>query len=133
MILTAEGPHFSFGASVEEHLPDQVAAMLEGFHGLFRAIFASDLPVLCAVRGMCLGGVHGAQRVLPGMLENRSGTLLFIGATASVKPAANFSAFGSAKFALRGLAQSLARAWLLAGRYVAGSWRGDRSALSGTG
>ena len=28
VILDAEGPHFSFGASVEEHLPDQCAAML---------------------------------------------------------------------------------------------------------
>ena len=60
-------------------------------------------------RAMCLGAVHGAQRVVPGMLEAKRGVLLFIGATASVKAGANFSAFGSAKFALRGLAQSLAR------------------------
>jgi NADP-dependent 3-hydroxy acid dehydrogenase YdfG len=60
-------------------------------------------------RTMCLGAVHGAQRVLPGMLNVNRGVLLFVGATASVKAAANFSAFGSAKFALRGLAQSLAR------------------------
>jgi NADP-dependent 3-hydroxy acid dehydrogenase YdfG len=60
-------------------------------------------------RTMCLGAVHGAQRVLPGMLELNRGVLLFVGATASVKAAANFSAFGSAKFALRGLAQALAR------------------------
>lgn len=60
-------------------------------------------------RTMCLGAVHGAQRVLPGMLGVNRGVLLFIGATASVKAAANFSAFGSAKFALRGLAQALAR------------------------
>ena len=60
-------------------------------------------------RNQCLGAVHGAQRVLPTMLERKQGTLLFIGATASVKAGANFSAFGVAKFALRGLAQSLAR------------------------
>ena len=60
-------------------------------------------------RTMCLSAVHGAQRVLPGMLERKNGVLLFIGATASVKVGANFAAFGSAKFALRGLAQSLAR------------------------
>jgi NAD(P)-dependent dehydrogenase (short-subunit alcohol dehydrogenase family) len=60
-------------------------------------------------RTMCLGAVHGAQRVLPAMLEARQGALLFIGATASVKAGANFPAFGAAKFALRGLAQSLAR------------------------
>lgn len=60
-------------------------------------------------RTMCLGGVHGAQRVLPSMLASKAGTVLFIGATASIKAGAKFSAFSSAKFALRGLAQSLAR------------------------
>ena len=33
LLLDADGPHFSFGASVEEHLPDQCAAMLAGLHG----------------------------------------------------------------------------------------------------
>lgn len=60
-------------------------------------------------RTTCLGAVHGAQRVVPGMLQAGQGALLFIGATASVKAGAQFAAFGSAKFALRGLAQSLAR------------------------
>jgi NAD(P)-dependent dehydrogenase (short-subunit alcohol dehydrogenase family) len=60
-------------------------------------------------RTACLGAVHGAQRVLPAMLAAREGALLFIGATASVKAGARFAAFASAKFALRGLAQSLAR------------------------
>ena len=60
-------------------------------------------------QSMCLGAIHGAQQALRTMLERHSGTLLFIGATASIKAGANFSAFGSAKFALRGLAQSLAR------------------------
>lgn len=56
-----------------------------------------------------MGAVHGTQRVLPGMLQRSGGAILFIGATASVKAGANFSAFGAAKFALRGLAQSLSR------------------------
>ena len=56
-----------------------------------------------------MGAVHGAQRVLPGMLERGGGAILLIGATASVKAGASFSAFGTAKFALRGLSQSLAR------------------------
>lgn len=60
-------------------------------------------------RTACLGAVHGAQRVLPAMLATGQGALLFIGATASVKAGARFAAFASAKFALRGLAQSLAR------------------------
>lgn len=56
ILLAAEGEHFSFGASVEEHLPEQVKSMLAGFHGLFRQIAASGVPVLAAVRGACLGG-----------------------------------------------------------------------------
>lgn len=60
-------------------------------------------------RTILLSAVHGSQRVLPAMLEQKQGVLLFIGATASVKTGANFAAFGSAKFALRGLTQSLAR------------------------
>ncbi len=34
VLLDHEGPHFSFGASVQEHLPGQVAAMLKALHGL---------------------------------------------------------------------------------------------------
>ncbi len=56
VVLTAEGKHFSFGASVEEHQADQVAGMLAGFHKLFRTITASGVPVVTAVRGCCLGG-----------------------------------------------------------------------------
>ncbi len=56
VILEAEGPHFSFGASVEEHLPAQVKEMLRGFHGLFEAMLDSSVVTLAAVRGQCLGG-----------------------------------------------------------------------------
>jgi cyclohexa-1,5-dienecarbonyl-CoA hydratase len=56
VLLSAEGPHFSFGASVEEHLPDQCAAMLESFHKLILRMFDSDVPILVAVHGQCLGG-----------------------------------------------------------------------------
>ena len=34
LVLDAEGAHFSFGASVEEHLPEQCAGMLKGLHRL---------------------------------------------------------------------------------------------------
>ena len=54
--LNHSGSDFSFGASVEEHRPEQVGAMLHGFHGLFRAIAEASVPVLAAVRGNCLGG-----------------------------------------------------------------------------
>jgi len=56
VLIDAEGPHFSFGASVEEHLPAQCAAMLKGIHGLVLRMVESPLPILAAVRGQCLGG-----------------------------------------------------------------------------
>jgi cyclohexa-1,5-dienecarbonyl-CoA hydratase len=56
VLLEGAGDHFSFGASVEEHLPEQVAGMLRAFHGLFRTMAESRLVVLAAIRGQCLGG-----------------------------------------------------------------------------
>ena len=56
ILVDSAGGHFSFGASVEEHLPGQCQAMLEGFHRLVMTVFASEVPVLMVVRGQCLGG-----------------------------------------------------------------------------
>jgi cyclohexa-1,5-dienecarbonyl-CoA hydratase len=56
IVLEGEGPNFSFGASVPEHLPDRVAAMLGAFHAMFRALAAAGVATLAAVRGQCLGG-----------------------------------------------------------------------------
>jgi cyclohexa-1,5-dienecarbonyl-CoA hydratase len=56
VVLDAEGPHFSFGASVDEHLPDQCAAMLASLHALVLAMVEFPVPILVAVRGQCLGG-----------------------------------------------------------------------------
>jgi cyclohexa-1,5-dienecarbonyl-CoA hydratase len=56
VLLDAEGPHFSFGASVEEHLPGKEAAMLRAIHALVLMILDAPVPVLVAIRGQCLGG-----------------------------------------------------------------------------
>jgi cyclohexa-1,5-dienecarbonyl-CoA hydratase len=56
VLIDHEGPHFSFGASVPEHLPDSCAAMLKGLHALVLAMVEYPVPVLVAVRGQCLGG-----------------------------------------------------------------------------
>lgn len=56
VLLSAEGAHFSFGASVEEHLPGSFAQMLNQLHALVRQLVESPVPVLVAVRGQCLGG-----------------------------------------------------------------------------
>jgi cyclohexa-1,5-dienecarbonyl-CoA hydratase len=56
VLLGAEGPNFSFGASVEEHLPDKCAAMLASLHALILAMVEFPAPILVAVHGQCLGG-----------------------------------------------------------------------------
>jgi len=56
VLLDAEGPHFSFGAKVEEHLAEHCAAMLASLHALLIAMVEFPLPILVAVRGQCLGG-----------------------------------------------------------------------------
>ncbi len=55
------------------------------------------------------GGFLVAQAAARQMLARGSGTLLFTGASASVKGYARSAPFAMGKFALRGLAQSLAR------------------------
>jgi len=50
-----------------------------------------------------------AQSTLQPMVSTGGGTFIVSGATASLRGGAKFSAFASAKFALRGLTQSLAR------------------------
>lgn len=49
------------------------------------------------------------REVAQAMLARGRGTILFTGATASMRGSAGFSAFAGAKFALRALAQSMAR------------------------
>ncbi len=56
VLIDAAGSHFSFGASVDEHMPGQCAAMLHGFHALILEILRSPVPVMIAIRGQCLGG-----------------------------------------------------------------------------
>lgn len=56
VLIDHEGPHFSYGASIPEHLPETCATMLAGMHACIRAMVAFPLPILVAIRGFCLGG-----------------------------------------------------------------------------
>ncbi len=61
----------------------------------------------------CLAGFLNAREVAKRMVgreaDGHRGTILFTGATASLRGSANFAAFAGAKHALRALAQSMAR------------------------
>lgn len=56
VIITGDGPHFSFGASVEEHLPDRIGHTLGALHALLRRVLEVPAPTIGAIRGQCLGG-----------------------------------------------------------------------------
>ena len=70
-------------------------------------------------RGACLGGFLVGREAGRRMLPRGHGTLLFSGATASVKGRPPFTAFASAKAGLRSLAQTMARDWGPQGLHVA--------------
>ncbi|HET9750638.1 MAG TPA: SDR family NAD(P)-dependent oxidoreductase [Casimicrobiaceae bacterium] len=76
-----------------------------------------------AVRRTLLVSAYGAflvaQRAVAGMLAKQFGAVLFTGASASVKGYAESAPFAMGKFALRGLAQSLARELAPKGIHVA--------------
>jgi NAD(P)-dependent dehydrogenase (short-subunit alcohol dehydrogenase family) len=61
----------------------------------------------------CLGGFLNGREVAKRMVaregEGHKSTIIFTGATASLRGSANFAAFAGAKHALRALAQSMAR------------------------
>jgi NAD(P)-dependent dehydrogenase (short-subunit alcohol dehydrogenase family) len=60
-------------------------------------------------RNSCLGGFLVGRAATRAMLPAGSGTILFTGATAALRGAAQFAAFAIGKFGLRALAQSMAR------------------------
>lgn len=57
----------------------------------------------------CFAGFLNAREVAWRMVARERGTILFTGATASMRGSAGFAAFAGAKHALRALAQSMAR------------------------
>ncbi|MBI2751972.1 MAG: SDR family oxidoreductase [Betaproteobacteria bacterium] len=67
----------------------------------------------------CFGGFLMGREVAKAMVPRGRGTILFTGATASLRGGAGFAAFAGAKHALRALAQSMAREFGPLGIHVA--------------
>lgn len=114
VLLDAEGPHFSFGASVEEHLPGKCATMLAQIHGLIRRMLACTVPILVAIKGQCLGG---------GLEVAAAGHILFAHADAQLgQPEIKLGVFAPAASALlpERIGQARAEDLLYSGRSVTG-------------
>ncbi|MFY9315311.1 MAG: cyclohexa-1,5-dienecarbonyl-CoA hydratase [Burkholderiales bacterium] len=101
-LLDHEGPHFSFGASVEEHLPQHCEKMISGFHALLGAMLEWPKPILVAARGQCLGG---------GLEFAAAAHLLFLAPDAKLgQPEMNLGVFAPAASVLLPLRIGQARA-----------------------
>jgi NAD(P)-dependent dehydrogenase (short-subunit alcohol dehydrogenase family) len=75
--------------------------------GSFVDLVPADVAQAIAVSAF--GGFLVAQQAVKRMLPNRHGAILFTGASASIKGYPQSAPFAMGKFALRGLAQSMAR------------------------
>ena len=115
--------------------PDQVARLFEEVEGRIGApdvvvynasarlrgplIELDPAEVQSALGVSAFGGFLVAQQAVRRMLRKGSGAILFTGASASVKGYAQSAPFAMGKFALRGLAQSMAREFAPQGIHVA--------------
>jgi NAD(P)-dependent dehydrogenase (short-subunit alcohol dehydrogenase family) len=82
-------------------------------------------------REHALGGFHLAQAAIPALLARGGGSLIFTGASGSLRGSARFAPFAAAKAAVRNTAQSIAREFGPQGIHVGhvvvdGGIEGDR-------
>lgn len=98
-----------FAAAISKHgAPSLVVFNASGFgRGGILDLTASQVEA--AWRVGCLGGFHVAAAAARAMVPQGRGSIIFTGATASLRGSAGFAPFAVAKFGLRALAQSLAR------------------------
>ena len=98
--------------------PDLVVYNASGrARGAFTDLVAADVAQAIAVSAF--GGFLVAQQAVRRMLPAKHGAILFTGASASVKGYPQSAPFAMGKFALRGLAQSMARELSPQGIHVA--------------
>jgi NAD(P)-dependent dehydrogenase (short-subunit alcohol dehydrogenase family) len=69
-------------------------------------------------RVVCFGGFLFGREAVKRMLPNKAGTLLFTGASASLRGRSGFGAFNASKAALRTLAQAMAKEYAPDGIHV---------------
>ena len=115
VLLDHAGAHFSFGASVEEHLPEHCAAMIGSLHALIKTMLACPVPILVAIEGQCLGG---------GLEVAMAGHLVFVAPDAALgQPEIKLAVFAPAASCLlpRLVARQHAEDLLYSGRSISGA------------
>ncbi len=114
IILDHEGPNFSFGASVEEHLPGKVSGMLREMQKLIERMLTSRVVFISCIKGHCLGA---------GLEVALAGSIIFAAHDAQLaSPEIRLGIFAPAASALlpERVGQGRAHDLLLSGRSVSG-------------
>lgn len=115
VLLDAEGAHFSFGASVPEHLPKTCAEMIHSLDGLLLRMVRSAAPILVASKGQCLGG---------GLEVASAGHLIFAASDAHFgQPEIQLGVFAAAASCLlpERIGRAQAEDLLISGRSITGA------------
>lgn len=112
VLLDQDGPNFSFGASIEEHLPGQCDDMIRTMHRLIIRMVDCPVPILVSVAGYCLGG---------GLEVAMAGHLIFAAPDTTMgQPEIKLAVFAPAASCLLGerIGQARAEDLLFSGRSI---------------
>jgi NAD(P)-dependent dehydrogenase (short-subunit alcohol dehydrogenase family) len=99
----------AFLAEADRQAPLEVCVFNPGANVNFPVLETTERVFRKVWEMACYGGFLTGREAARLMLSHGKGTILFTGATASLRGGIGYSAFASAKFALRGVAQSMAR------------------------
>jgi NAD(P)-dependent dehydrogenase (short-subunit alcohol dehydrogenase family) len=104
-----EEPVAAFLAEADAHAPLEVCVFNPGANVNFPILETTERVFRKVWELACYGGFLTGREAARLMLPRGKGTILFTGATASLRGGKGYAAFASAKFGLRALAQAMAR------------------------
>jgi NAD(P)-dependent dehydrogenase (short-subunit alcohol dehydrogenase family) len=99
----------AFLAEADAHAPLEVCVFNVGANVLFPVLDTTERVFRKVWEMACYAGFLTGREAARLMLPRGRGTILFTGATASLRGGKGYAAFASAKFGLRAVAQSMAR------------------------
>ena len=99
----------AFLAAADAHAPLEVCIFNVGANVSFPVTETTERVFRKVWEMACYGGFLTGREAARLMLARGQGSIFFTGATASLRGGKGYAAFASAKFGLRGLAQSMAR------------------------
>jgi len=99
----------AFLSEADRHAPLEVCVFNPGANVNFPILETTERVFRKVWEMACYGGFLTGREAARLMLPHGKGTILFTGATASLRGGKGYAAFASAKFGLRAVAQSMAR------------------------